>query len=80
MAALDDRVAVAIQATRKLSVEIMMIIDVPDFGAITALHGKRESRMERVFSPGRNACALDQSALPIRLRVALPQCCERSID
>jgi hypothetical protein len=38
MAALDDRVAVAIQATRKLSVEIMMIIDVPDFGAITALH------------------------------------------
>jgi len=44
MAALDDRVAVAIQATRKLSdeVEIMMIIDVPDFGAITALHGKRE--------------------------------------
>jgi hypothetical protein len=42
MAALDDRVAVPIQATRKLSVEIMMIIDVPDFGAITALHGKRE--------------------------------------
>jgi len=42
MAALDDRVAVAIQATRKPSVEIMMIIDVPDFGAITALHGKRE--------------------------------------